>query len=71
MYEKIGAIVNRLPDENIIKYIDTQGIPVLSYIPSDSNLAIFDIEGKNIITLPEESNIVKGVTQALENIGLI
>ena len=35
MYEKIGAIVNRLPDENIIKYIDTQGIPDLSYIPSD------------------------------------
>ncbi len=71
MYEKIGAIVNRLPDENIIKYIDTQGIPVLSYIPSDSNLAIFDIEGKNIITLPDQSNIVKGVTEALENIELI
>ncbi len=71
MYEKIGAIVNRLPDENIIKYIDTQGIPVLSYIPSDSNLAIFDIEGKNIITLPKQSNIVKGVAEALENIELI
>lgn len=71
MYEKIGAIVNRLPDENIIKYIDTQGIPVLSYIPSDANLAIFDIEGKNIITLPDQSNIVKGVTEALENIELI
>lgn len=71
MYEKIGAIVNRLPDEDIIKYIDTNGIPVLSYIPSDSNLAIFDIEGKNIITLPEQSNIVKGVAEALENIELI
>ena len=71
MYEKIGAIVNRLPDENIIKYIDTQGIPVLSYIPSDSNLAIIDIEGKNIITLPKQSNIVKGVAEALGNIELI
>lgn len=71
MYEKIGAIVNRLPDEDIIKYIDTNGIPVLSYIQSDSNLAIFDIEGKNIITLPEQSNIVKGVAEALENIELI
>ena len=59
MYEKIGAIVNRLPDENIIKYIDTQGIPV------------FDIEGKNIITLPKQSNIVKGVAEALGNIELI
>ncbi len=71
MYEKIGAIVNRLPDESIIKYIDTQGIPVLSYISSDSNLAVFDIEGKNIIKLPEESNIVRGVTEALEKLELI
>lgn len=71
MYEKIGAIVNRIPDESIIKYIDTQGIPVLSYISSDSNLAVFDIEGKNIIKLPEESNIVRGVTEALEKLGLI
>lgn len=71
MYEKIGAIVNRLPDESIIKYIDTQGIPVLSYISSDSNLAVFDIEGKNIIKLPEESNIVRGVTEALGKLELI
>ncbi len=71
MYEKIGAIVNRLPDESIIKYIDTQGIPVLSYISSDSNLAVFDIEGKNIIKLPEESNIVRGVTEALKKLELI
>lgn len=71
MYEKIGAIVNRIPDESIIKYIDTQGIPVLSYISSDSNLAVFDIEGKNIIKLPEESNIVRGVTEALEKLELI
>lgn len=71
MYEKIGAIVNRIPDESIIKYIDTQEIPVLSYISSDSNLAVFDIEGKNIIKLPEESNIVRGVTEALEKLELI
>lgn len=71
MYEKIGAVVNRIPDESIIKYIDTQGIPVLSYISADSNLAVFDIEGKNIIKLPEESNIVRGVTEALEKLELI
>ena len=46
MYKKIGAIVNRIPDESVIPHIDTNGIPVLSYIPTDSNLAIYDIEGK-------------------------
>lgn len=71
MYEKIGAIINRLPDESVISHIDTQGIPVLSYIQNDSNLAVYDIEGRNIAKLPDESNIVKGVKEALEKIEII
>ena len=49
MYDKIGAVINRLPDESVIKYIDTKGIPVLSYIENDANLAVYDIEGKSIL----------------------
>lgn len=71
MYEKIGVIINRLPDESVIPYINTNGIPVLSYIQNDSNLAVFDIEGKDITTLPDDSNIVKGVKEALEKIDII
>ena len=71
MYEKIGVIINRLPDESVIPYINTNVIPVLSYIQNDSNLAVFDIEGKNITTLPDDSNIVKGVKEALEKIDII
>ncbi len=65
MYKKIGAIVNRIPDESVIEHINTNGIPVLSYIPTDSNLAIYDIEGKNITKLPDDSNVVEGVRKAL------
>ena len=65
MYKKIGAIVNRIPDESVIPFIDTNGIPVLSYIPTDSNLAIYDIEGKNITKLPDDSNVVEGAKRAL------
>lgn len=65
MYKKIGAIVNRIPDESVISHIDTNGIPVLSYIPTDSNLAIYDIEGKNITKLPDDSNVVEGAKKAL------
>ena len=71
MYEKIGVIINRLPDGSVIPYINTNDIPVLSYIQNDSNLAVFDIEGKNITTLPDDSNIVKGVKEALEKIDII
>ena len=65
MYKKIGAIVNRIPDESVISHIDTNGIPVLSYIPTDSNLAIYDIEGKDITKLPDDSNVVEGAKKAL------
>ncbi len=65
MYKKIGAIVNRIPDESVIPYINTNGIPVLSYISTDSNLAVYDIEGKDITKLPDDSNVVEGARKAL------
>lgn len=71
MYKKIGAIVNRIPDESVIAHIDTNGIPVLSYIPTDSNLAIYDIEGKNITKLPDDSNVVEGAKKALVEMGIL
>ena len=71
MYEKIGVIVNRIPDESVISHINTGDIPVLSYIKTDSNLAIFDIEGKDITALPDDSQIVTGVEKALREIGIV
>ena len=71
MYQKIGAIVNRLPDESVIDHINTNGIPVLSYIKSDKNLVIYDIEGKNITKLPNDSEVVAGAKKALCELGII
>ncbi len=71
MYEKIGVIINRMADESLKDYIDTNGIPVLSYIEDDKNLSMFDIKGENIFNLPSESNVVKGVKKALSEIGVI
>ena len=71
MYKKIGAIVNRIPGQSVIEFIDTNGIPVLSYIETDKNLAIYDIEGKNIFNLPDDSNIVNGALKALKAMEII
>ena len=71
MYEQLGAIINRLPDESVIPYIDTNGIPVLSYIQNDGNLAVYDIQGKSILDLPDDSNVVKGAKNALEKLGIL
>ncbi|MBE6803941.1 MAG: cobyrinic acid a,c-diamide synthase [Ruminococcaceae bacterium] len=71
MYEKIGVIINRMADESLKDYINTNGIPILSYIEDDKNLSVFDIKGENIFNLPPESNVVKGVKKALYEIGVI
>ena len=71
MYKKLGAIVNRIPDESVIEHINTGDIPVLAYIPNDSNLAVYDIEGKDITKLPDDSNVVVGVKQALKELDII
>ncbi len=71
MYEKIGVIINRMADESLKDYINTNGIQVLSYIEDDKNLSVFDIKGENIFNLPDESNVVNGVKKALNEIGVI
>lgn len=71
MYQKIGAIVNRIPDESVIPHININGIPVLAYIENDGNLAVYDIEGKNIIGLPDDSNVVEGVRKALRELEIL
>lgn len=71
MYDKIGAIVNRMTDEYLKDYINIDGVEVLSYIPNDTNLAMFDIQGENVFNLPESSPVVKGVRETLTKIGVL
>jgi len=76
MYEKVGAIANRIPTvdgeipETIKNAMDTGDIPVLTYIPSDTSLAEFDLLGENVFYLPKEAAIVRGVEQAMDKMGI-
>ena len=71
MYDEVGAIVNRINDMALCDYINTGGIPILSYICDDKNLASFDIKGKSIFNLPEDSNVIIGATEALKKINIV
>jgi CO dehydrogenase maturation factor len=77
MYEKAGAIANRLPavdgvvPESIKEMLDTGDIPVLSYIPSDASLAEFDLKGENVFYLPADAAIVGGTREALAKMDLL
>ena len=71
MYDKIGAIANRIPSLDVKDYMDTGDIPVLSYILSDSALAEFDLKGESVFYLNDDATIVKGAKEALVNIGIL
>lgn len=71
MYDKVGVIFNRLPNLDVKKYMDVGGIPVLAYISSDASLAEFDLKGKSVFYLGDDEPVVKGVREALMNIGIL
>lgn len=71
MYDRIGVILNRLPDLSVKEYMDTGDIPALAYILSDSTLAEFDLRGKSIFYLDDESSIVRGAGKALVSMGIL
>ena len=77
MYEKAGVIVNRISLENkfslseIGSELEEDKLQILSFIPSDHELAEFDIKGENVFYLPKTSAIVEGVTKALAEIGIL
>ena len=65
MYEKAGVIINRLPDEMVMDYIDLGNLGLLACIGQDPLLAEYDIKGENVFYLPDDSEMVKGVQKAL------
>ena len=71
MFETSGAIINRAPSEEYKDKLDMHGIELLSYITMDDELVRFDIEGKNVIELQDNSKIVVGAKEALTKLQII
>lgn len=71
MYEKCGAVINRVPDGVARDEIDTGGIPVLTVIGEDPSQTEFDILGKTVFDLPEDTGVLAGARQALRALDII
>ncbi len=71
MYDKIGVVVNRVPSEDVIQYMDLGNIPMLGWIPADANLTERDLKGESVFYIPNEAPIVEGLRSALVNLGVI
>ncbi len=71
MYDRCGAIVNRVTDPAMIPYIRVEGVEILSVIPSDSAHAANDIRGRSVFELPPDSPVMTGAREALEKLGIL
>lgn len=70
MYEKCGAIINRIEDMSIVPYIKIKGIDVVSVIPSDLAHAKNDVLGNTVFDLPENTPVLQGAAQALDALNI-
>jgi len=70
-YDRIGCIVNRMTNPELKDLMQTPGVELLSFIPADSAFAANDIRGKSVLELPADSDMLKGVEEALLKIEIL
>ena len=77
MYEKCGAIINRVQDMELLEQAGTlarlaeDGIEVLTVISSDESHAANDIRGDSVFALAEDTPVMRGAEEALNKLGLL
>ena len=70
-YEKIGVIINRVTNPELVELTQVPGVEILSAIPADAAFAANDIRGRSVLELPEDSAVLKGVREALQKIEIL
>ena len=70
-YDRIGVIVNRVTNPELVDAFKAPGVDVLAFIPADSAFAANDIMGKSVMALPADSLMLKGAQEALRNIEIL
>lgn len=71
MYDRCGAIVNRIGDVEMIPYIRIEGTEVLSYIGSDNKHVANDIQGLSVFDLPADAPVIAGAREALQKLEIL
>ena len=71
MYERCGAVINRVSDPDALPYIKIEDIPVLAVIADDKAHAANDIKGLSVFNLPQDAPVMQGARQALEKLEIL
>lgn len=70
-FDRVGVLLNRIEDMSLIKAINTGGIELLGVIPSDKNILQYDIGGRNLMELPDDTAVVLEIEKALEKYNVL
>jgi CO dehydrogenase maturation factor len=68
---QVGLIVNRAPETLGKAFLDECekiGIPIVCTIPDDTALLDFDMEGRSLMDLPDDSLAVKAVDGLMDTV---
>lgn len=71
MCQRCGAVVNRLEDPEMAKYVQLDGLEPLSCIPADREQAEGDIRGNSVFQLRSDAAILRGAEEALIRMGIL
>ena len=71
MYDRVGAIINRVTNPELNSFIEIPGVEILEFIDTDSDHASNDIQGNSVFELPEDSKVLYGVREALRKIEIL
>ena len=70
-YERVGAIINRVTNPELVELMQVPGVEILTAIPADGAFAANDIKGKSVLELPADSVMLQGVREALQKIEIL
>lgn len=69
-YEEIGAIINRVSNEEIKKMVNLDGLESHCFLPEDENVKLADVKGESLLELPKEGS-VKALEMALRDFHIL
>ena len=71
LYEKAGAIINRVKSEEVQALVDTGDVEILGFLPEDDELAMLDIQGESLMKLNPESGTLNMLKEALTKMEIL
>jgi CO dehydrogenase maturation factor len=69
--KEMGLVINRVPhtiDPVILQKVKEKGLKIFGTIPEDDQIKRFDLEGKSLLELPDDNQVMRAVKEMMGKI---